>query len=167
MRNSRCIVADDILSDELQNNCLLDTVMQASRFSQKPSQDVPAAPDTATAPSEAAVDTCAVPSAAAALAVNQALDSEPPTLCLHLDSATQPELMPLQDPTPLVSISGSLSQHLEPVLFLVAKLRKSGRNHELGPICDNLEHKGAPQGGHALQIISEFRGEVPTICMGG
>ena len=117
-------MADDILSDELPSDCLLDTVMQASRFSQKPSQDVPAAPDTATAPSEAAVDTCAVPSAAAALAVNQALDSEPPTLCLHLDSATQPELMPLQDPTPFVSISGTLSQQMSPVLVLVANVAK-------------------------------------------
>jgi len=109
MSNSHCIVTDDILSDKLPSECLLDTVMQASRFSQKPSQDVPAAPDTATAPSEAAV-TSAVPSAAAALAVNQALDSEPPTLCLQMNSGTQPELMPLQDPTPLVSTSGNLSQ---------------------------------------------------------
>ena len=36
--------------------------------------DVPAAPDAAAAPSKEA-----------ALAVNQALDAEPPTLCLQLD----------------------------------------------------------------------------------
>jgi len=131
-------VADDILSDELPSDCLLDTVMQASRFSQKPSQDVPAAPDTATAPSEAAVDTSAVPSAAAALAVNQALDSEPPTLCLHLDSATQPELMPLQDPIPLVGTSGTLSQHLEPVLSSTANFCECGKKiYLLGPNGDN------------------------------
>ena len=47
---------------------------------------------------------------AAAVAVNQALDSEPPQLCLQLDSTTQPELMPLQDPTPMVHIQAHLSQ---------------------------------------------------------
>ena len=47
---------------------------------------------------------------AAAVAVNQALDSEPPQLCLQLDSTTQPELMPLQDPTPMVHIKTHLSQ---------------------------------------------------------
>ena len=52
----------------------------------------------------------AAPSNEEALAVNQALDSEPPTLCLQLDSATQPELLPLQDPTPLVIHPDTLSQ---------------------------------------------------------
>ena len=62
--------------------------------------DVPAAPDAAAAPSKEA-----------ALAVNQALDAEPPTLCLQLDSATQPELLPLQDPTPMVSHPDTLCWH--------------------------------------------------------
>ena len=44
------------------------------------------------------------------MAVNQALDSEPPQLCLQLDSTTQPELMPLQDSTPMVHIQAHLSQ---------------------------------------------------------
>ncbi|CAL5223195.1 g5670 [Coccomyxa viridis] len=65
---------------------------QASRLSQGASllHGAPAASDAAAAPSKEA-----------ALAVNQALDAEPPTLCLQLDSATQPELLPLQDPTPM------------------------------------------------------------------
>ena len=64
--------------------------MQASNASQEPSQEAPG-------PSKAAA-----PSDAAAIAVNQAMDLQPPKLCLQLDSATQLELLPLQDPTPMV-----------------------------------------------------------------
>ena len=75
--------------------------MQASRLSQGAplSQHALAAPEAA-----------APPSVAAAIAVNQALDAEPPTLCLQLDSTTLPELLPLQDPTPLVSHPGTCSR---------------------------------------------------------
>ena len=68
----------------------LTAATQASGASREPSQEAPG-------PSKAAA-----PSDAAAVAVNQAMDSEPPKLCLQLDSATQLELLPHQDPTPMV-----------------------------------------------------------------
>ena len=74
--------------------------MQASGASQQPSQEAPG-------PSKAAA-----PSDAAAIAVNQAMDLQPPKLCLQLNSATQLELLPLQDPTPMV---GNLTIH--PCMF--------------------------------------------------
>ena len=75
--------------------------MQASRLSQGAPlpQDAPAAPGAAAAQSNET-----------AIAVAQALDAEPPTLCLQLDSTTQPELLPLQDPTALVSHPGAVHQ---------------------------------------------------------
>ncbi len=77
--------------------------LQASRLSQGASllHDAPAAPEAAAAASKEA-----------ALAVNQALDAEPPTLCLQLDSATQPELLPLQDPTPMVGHPDTIQRSL-------------------------------------------------------
>ena len=95
--------------------------MQASRLSQgamqQEAQDAHAEAAAAAAPSNAPeIGTAAAADAAvladeAALAVNQALDSEPPELCLQLDSTTQPELMPLQDPTPMVPIHFHISQY--------------------------------------------------------
>ena len=82
--------------------------MQASRLSQGGTQQQ--AQDASAAPVTASVSEAAVVADAAAVAVNQALDSEPPELCLQLDSTTQPELMPLQDPTPMVHIQAHLSQ---------------------------------------------------------
>ena len=97
--------------------------MQASRLSQGASllHDAPAAPDAAVAPSKEA-----------ALAVNQALDAEPPTLCLQLDSTTQPELLPLQDPTPMVTQPDTVQHTPLKLQHVPAELRHkvSGR-HEL------------------------------------
>ena len=91
--------------------------MQASRLSQggtqQPAQDASAAGPASSNAAEAgtaSVADAAVVMDAAAVAINQALDSEPPELCLQLDSTTQPELMPLQDPTPMVHIQAYLSQ---------------------------------------------------------
>ena len=96
--------------------------MQASRLSQggtqQQAQDASAgvaAPSNAAEAGTASVTDAAVVTDAAALAVNQALDSEPPELCLQLDSTTQPELMPLQDPTPMVHIQAHISQLVIPV----------------------------------------------------
>ena len=97
----------------------MEAHLQASRLSQGGplTQNAPAMPDAVAAPAEEA-----------AIAVAQALDAEPPMLCLQLDSATQPELLPLQDPTAVVSHPGVLRLESSPSAALHESMLHEGRH---------------------------------------
>ena len=120
--------------------------MQASRLSQGAplSQHALAAPEAA-----------APPSVAAAIAVNQALDAEPPTLCLQLDSTTLPELLPLQDPTPLVSHPGTCSSAAwgDPTIKSACS-RRSGVKEVAVQAYSGSNHQPAASAGSAGRLPS-------------